>query len=228
MRKILTCLWLMLSVFAMTACGSEDTEPKEPELPDNENVTDNGTSGRTLIVFFSWGGNTRGVAEQVHDLIGGDMVEVETVVPYPDTYEEVTKIAPVELANDFRPELKTKVDNMEEYDILIVGTPIWGSHLAPAMKSFLASYDLSGKTIAPFCTHGGSGTAQSVNDIRSVCPDNVTVLESLAIYGNRGASSRNDVERWLNRIGIIKQLLLSAKTQNLAYTHTHTHASLEK
>lgn len=205
MRKILTCLWLMLSAFAMTACGSEDTEPKEPDLPDNENVTDNDTSGKTLIVFFSWGGNTRAVAGQIHDLIGGDMVEVETVVPYPDTYEEVTKIAPVELANDFRPELKTKVDNMEEYDILIVGTPIWGSHLAPAMKSFLASYDLSGKTIAPFCTHGGSGTAQSVNDIRSVCPDNVTVLESLAIYGTRVASSRNDVERWLNRIGIIKQ-----------------------
>ena len=205
MRKILTCLWLMLSAFAMTACGSEDTEPKEPDLPDSENVTDNDTSGKTLIVFFSWGGNTRVVAGQIHDLIGGDMVEVETVVPYPDTYEEVTKIAPVELANDFRPELKTKVDNMEEYDILIVGTPIWGSHLAPAMKSFLASYDLSGKTIAPFCTHGGSGTAQSVNDIRSVCPDNVTVLESLAIYGNRAASSRNDVEQWLNRIGIIKQ-----------------------
>lgn len=205
MRKILTCLWLMLSAFAMTACGSEDTEPKEPELPDNENVTDSETSVKTLIVFFSWGGNTRAVAGQIHDLIGGDMVEVETVVPYPDTYEEVTKIAPTELANDFRPELKTKVDNMEEYDILIVGTPIWGSHLAPAMKSFLASYDLSGKTIAPFCTHGGSGTAQSVNDIRSVCPDNVTVLESLAIYGNRAASSRNDVERWLNRIEIIKQ-----------------------
>ena len=205
MRKILTCLWLMLSVFTMTACGSEDTEPKEPELPDNENMTDNETSVKTLIVFFSCGGNTRAVAGQIHDLIGGDMVEVETVVPYPDTYEEVTKIAPVELANDFRPELKTKVDNMEEYDILIVGTPIWGSHLAPAMKSFLASYDLSGKTIAPFCTHGGSGTAQSVNDIRSVCPDNVTVLESLAIYGNWAASSRNDVERWLNRIGIIKQ-----------------------
>lgn len=205
MRKILTCLWLMLSAFAMTACGSEDTEPKEPELPDNENVTDSETSVKTLIVFFSWGGNTRAVAGQIHDLIGGDMVEVETVVPYPDTYEEVTKIAPTELANDFRPELKSKVDNMDEYDILIVGTPIWGSHLAPAMKSFLASYDLSGKTIAPFCTHGGSGTAQSVNDIRSVCPDDITILESLAIYGNQAASSRNDVERWLNRIGIIKQ-----------------------
>jgi len=148
---------------------------------------------------------TRAVANHIHDIIGGDMVEVETVVPYPDTYEEVIRAAPDELANDFRPELKTKVNNMDEYDTLIVGTPIWGSHLAPAMKSFLASYDLSGKTIAPFCTHGGSGTAQSVNDIRSVCPENITILESLAIYGNRAGSSRNDVEKWLDRIGIKKQ-----------------------
>ena len=71
-------------------------------------------------------------------------MEVETVVPYPDTYEEVTQIAPGELESDYRPELKTKVENMDEYDTLIVGTPIWGGHLTPAMKSFLAGYDLFG------------------------------------------------------------------------------------
>ena len=92
---------------------------------------------------------------------------------------------------------------MDEYDTLIVGTPIWGSHLTPAMKSFLASYNLSGKSIAPFCTHGGSGTAQSVNDIRSVSP-NSTILGSLAVYGNQAENSRNDIEQWLRRIGIIK------------------------
>ena len=74
---------------------------------------------------------------------------------------------------------------MDEYDTLIVGTPIWGGHLTSAMKSFLAGYDLSGKYIAPFCTHGGSGTAQSVSDIRSVCP-NSTILGSLAVYGSLG------------------------------------------
>lgn len=204
MTKLQIFIWLVLSLFSMTACGSESTDPIEPEVPETTEP-ENETSGKTLIVFFSWGGNTRAVANHIHDIIGGDMVEVETVVPYPDTYEEVIRVAPDELANDFRPELKTKVNNMDEYDTLIVGTPIWGSHLAPAMKSFLASYDLSGKTIAPFCTHGGSGTAQSVNDIRSVCPENITILESLAIYGNRAGSSRNDVEKWLDRIGIKKQ-----------------------
>lgn len=130
-------------------------------------------------------------------------MEVETVVPYPDTYEEVTQIAPGELESDYRPELKTKVENMDEYDTLIVGTPIWGGHLTPAMKSFLAGYDLSGKSIAPFCTHGGSGTAQSVSDIRSVCP-NSTILGSLAVYGSRAENSRGDVEKWLEQTGILK------------------------
>ena len=64
-------------------------------------------------------------------------------------------------------------------------------------------YDLAGKKIAPFCTHGGSGTAQSVNNIRSVCPDS-EILQSLAISGNRSASARNDVIRWLQTIGINK------------------------
>lgn len=92
---------------------------------------------------------------------------------------------------------------MDEYDTLIVGTPIWGSRLTPAMKSFLAGYDLTGKAIAPFCTHGGSSTAQSVNDIRSVCP-NSTILGSLAVYGNQAENSRSNVEQWLKQIGIIK------------------------
>ena len=184
-------------LFAVASCSSDEPTTTEP----GSNLS--GDAGKTLIVYFSWGGNTKTVANHIHDLIGGDIVEVETVIPYPDTYEEVTQIAPGELASDYRPELKTKVDNMDEYDTLIVGTPIWGGHLTPAMKSFLASYNLSGKAIAPFCTHGGSGTAQSVNDIHSVCP-NSTILGSLAVYGSRAESSRTDVEKWLKQIEIIK------------------------
>lgn len=197
MRKKSFLSFMTMLLFAVTSCGSE--EPTEIE-PGGVISVD---AGKTLIVYFSWGGNTKTVANHIHDLIGGDIVEVETVIPYPDTYEEVTQIAPGELESDYRPELKTKIENMDEYDTLIVGTPIWGSHLTPAMKSFLASYNLSGKFIAPFCTHGGSGTAQSVNDIRSVSP-NSTILGSLAVYGSQAENSRNDIEQWLRKIGIIK------------------------
>lgn len=195
-KKSFLSLMVML-LLATTSCSSEEPAAIEP------GGTISGDAGKTLIVYFSWGGNTRTVANHIHDLVGGDIVEVETVVPYPDTYEEVTQIAPGELESDYRPELKTKVENMDEYDTLIVGTPIWGGHLTLAMKSFLAGYDLSGKSIAPFCTHGGSGTAQSVSDIRSVCP-NSTILGSLAVYGSQAENSRGDVEKWLEQIGILK------------------------
>ena len=182
-KKSFLSLMIML-LLATTSCSSEEPAAIEPGR------TISGDAGKTLIVYFSWGGNTRTVANQM-------------VVPYPDTYEEVTQIAPGELESDYCPELKTKVENMDEYDTLIVGTPIWGGHLTSAMKSFLAGYDLSGKYIAPFCTHGGSGTAQSVSDIRSVCP-NSTILGSLAVYGSQAENSRGDVEKWLEQIGILK------------------------
>ncbi len=197
MRKKSFLSLIIMLLFTITSCSNDEPAITEPggNLP--------GDAGKTLIVYFSWGGNTRMLANHIHDLVGCDIVEVETVIPYPDSYEEVIQIAPGELESDYRPELKTKVENMDEYDTLIVGTPIWGGHLTPAMKSFLAGYDLSGKYIAPFCTHGGSGTAQSVSDIRSVCP-NSTLLGSLAVYGNRAENSREEVEKWLKQIGIIE------------------------
>ena len=139
-KKSFLSLMVML-LLATTSCSSEEPAAIEP------GGTISGDAGKTLIVYFSWGGNTRTVANHIHDLVGGDIVEVETVVPYPDTYEEVTQIAPGELESDYRPELKTKVENMDEYDTLIVGTPIWGGHLTPAMKSFLAGYDLSPRSV---------------------------------------------------------------------------------
>ena len=147
-KKSFLSLMVML-LFVATSCSSEEPAAIEP------GGTISGDAGKTLIVYFSWGGNTRTVANHIHDLIGGDIVEVETVVPYPDTYEEVTQIAPGELESDYRPELKTKVENMDEYDTLIVGTPIWGGHLTPAMKSFLKNHDLRGKIIYPFVTNEG-------------------------------------------------------------------------
>lgn len=104
-------------LFATTSCSSGEpaiTEPRGSLSSD---------AGKTLIAYFSWGGNTRTVAKHIHDFIGGDIVEVETVIPYPDSYEEVIQVAPGELESDYRPELKTKVENMDEYDTLIVGPP---------------------------------------------------------------------------------------------------------
>lgn len=191
--KCLFAILLLLTVSCSKGAGIEDTP--EP-LPTPE-------SGKTLIVYFSWSGNTRTVANIIHNLTDCDMVEIEVEEPYSDVYNEVTARARHELDNDIRPAIKTRIENMDEYDTLIVGTPIWGSHLAPPVKSFLAQYDLSDKIIAPFCTHGGSGTAQSVSDIHAVCPDS-EILQPLAVYGNRAGNSRNNVLEWLQKLGIIQ------------------------
>ena len=198
MNKIKYLFTVLLMLHVMCGCG-ESVKSSEPAVPDNPTTQ----VGKTLIVYFSWSGNTRAVANTIQELTGYDIVEIEVEEPYSSVYNEVTVRARRELDNDIRPALVTRVENIDEYDTLIVGTPIWSSRLAPPVKSFLAMYDLAGKKIAPFCTHGGSGTAQSVNNIRSVCPDS-EILQSLAISGNRSKSARNDVIRWLQTIGINK------------------------
>ena len=198
--------------FVIMSCGAgEPVNEIETPVIDTENPTDSATTnpddtvsvgGKTLIVYFSWSGHTRTVANIIHDLTGSDIVEIEVEEPYSSVYSEVTARARQELDNDIRPALVTKVENMDEYDTLIVGTPIWSSRLSTPVKSFLASYDLSGKKILPFCTHGGSGTARSVDNIREVCPDS-EILSPLAVSGSRAESSRSEVERWLRAEGVL-------------------------
>lgn len=201
-------------LIVLISCGGDDpvveNQTPTPEAPNTENPTNpedsipedtDSITGKTLIVYFSWSGHTRTVANFIQELTGSDMVEIEVVEPYSSVYNEVTARARQELDNDIRPALRTHVENMDEYDTLIVGTPIWSSRLAPPVKSFLASYDLSGKKILPFCTHGGSGTAQSVNNMREVCPDS-EFLQPFAVLGTQAANSRDGVERWLRAAGI--------------------------
>lgn len=199
MEKIKYLFAALLLVLA--SCGKGETaiateppvdnpeQPTTPEEPDS-------ASGKTLIVYFSWSGHTRTVANIIHGITGDEIVEIEVQKPYSSVYNEVTARARQELDNDIRPALVTHVENMAYYDTLIVGTPIWSSRLAPPVKSFLASYDLSGKVIMPFCTHGGSGKAQSMNNMREVCP-NSEFLQPLAVSEGQAGNSRSAVERWL-------------------------------
>lgn len=216
MRKI-TCILTTLALLLSAACdggnsvAKEDPVPENPAPPEEPGTEQPGiVAAKTLIVYFSWSGHTRMVAGIIKDITGSDIVEIEVDEPYSSVYSEVTARARRELDNDIRPALRTRIDNMDKYDTLIVGTPIWSSRLAPPVKSFLAGYNLSGKKILPFCTHGGSGTAQSVSNIKTVCPDS-EILQPLAVYGSQAEDSRQAVEQWL------KSVVVSSKTscQNL-------------
>jgi flavodoxin len=160
-------------------------------------------TGKTnvLIIYYSRSGNTREIANQIHDRVGGDIIELQTVEPYPDEYDAVTKQAKQELNSGYKPALKTKIENIGSYDVIFVGSPIWWGTIAAPVKTFLSEYDLSGKTIVPFITHAGSGLGRSVTDIATLCP-NSTILDGLAVWGRDAKTAQNDVSAWVRRLRV--------------------------
>ena len=164
-----------------------------------------------LIAYFSHAGenynvgviekgNTHIVADMIAEETGGDLFEITTVNPYPATYEECTEVVMQEQRENARPELMAQVENLKQYDTIYLGYPIWWGELPMAVYTFLESYDFSGKTIVPFCTHEGSGLAGTVGSISSACPD-ANVLDGLAIQGavaqNEQEKARSAVQEWL-------------------------------
>jgi flavodoxin len=172
-----------------------------PYLPSAHAAEKAGLGNKALIVYYSRSGNTREIANQIHGLVASDIVELQTVDPYPAEYEATTKQAKDELNRGYKPPLKTKIEGMESYGVIILGSPNWWGTLASPVRTFLSGYDLSGKTIAPFITHGGGGLGRSVTDLKALCPSS-TILDGLAVWGKNAQSAQNDVDAWLRRIGM--------------------------
>lgn len=160
---------------------------------------------KILIAFFSKTNSTRAIAEQIQSRIGGDLFQVAAKNPYPEDYRKTTEIARAELDNNTRPELADalSIEEMQEYDVVFIGYPIWWGTLPMAMFTFLEQYDLSGKTVVPFCTHGGSGISRSQGDIGSLAPG-ADVKQGLAVRGNSAGNAQGDVNNWLRRLGYIE------------------------
>lgn len=156
---------------------------------------------KILVAYFSHSGNTREIANQIHATVGGDLFEVVALEPYPEDYRKCTEVAKREQENDARPPLKSKVENMDAYDTIFIGYPIWWGTIPMALFTFFESHDFSGKTIVPFCTHGGSGLGRSASDIARLCPG-ATVREGLAIRGSGVRSAQNEVAAWLQKQGM--------------------------
>lgn len=159
---------------------------------------------KILVAYFSQTGNTRAVAEQIKTATGGDIFEILPAEPYTGDYQALVDQAQKEINAKYRPALKTKVDNIGSYDVIFVGSPNWWSTIAPPVATFLTSYDLSGKTIAPFVTHGGGGMAQCADDVAALCP-NSTVLPGLAINGSAVKTAQEQVKKWLREIKVVEE-----------------------
>ncbi|SJN52308.1 Flavodoxin [Sphingobacterium faecium PCAi_F2.5] len=171
---------------------------------------------KVLIVYLSRTKNTKAIAEMINQKINSDLVELELQTPYPADYKTTVDQVASENARDFLPPLKTKIDSIEKYDIIFIGFPTWGMQLPPPMKSFMNQYDLSGKTVIPFNTNAGYGIGSSFETVKQLCP-NSKVLNGVStkggierdgvlyvMEGDREVQVKQEIDKWLIRIGMIK------------------------
>lgn len=156
-----------------------------------------------LIAYFSHSGNTQNIANIIHKEVGGTLHEILPESPYPRSYNAVTDQAKKEIRAGYKPALQSNLDHIELYDTIFIGSPNWWSAIAPPVTTFLSQYDLSGKTIAPFCTHGGGGLGSVARDIAKLCPQS-TILKCLEMYGSGSRNAQADVSAWLNNIGMMQ------------------------
>lgn len=157
---------------------------------------------KVLTVYYSWTGNTRSMATFINEMVGGDMVRIETAQPYPTEYRETTRQARKELDSGFKPPLTTKLTNMQAYDIVFVGSPCWWGTIATPVISLLSEYSFSGKTVVPFMTHKGSGLGRTMSHVQQLCPG-ASVLQGKAVWGDSAGSSRNEVADWLRKLHMV-------------------------
>ena len=157
---------------------------------------------KVLILYFSHSGNTRQLAEQIHGRVGGDMVELKTVVPYPQDYTAVGEQARKELESNARPQIATEISNLDEYRTVFIGFPIWGGTMPMPFFTFLEKYNLGDRNVIPFCTHEGSLFDRSESDLRRLCPQ-ARILKGFEVRGSRVSSAQKDVDAWLNDLGLL-------------------------
>lgn len=168
------------------------------------------SKGKILIVFFSHAGenygvgnvkvgNTKLVADQIQKLTGGDEFEIVAEKSYDMTYDALTKLAKKEAENNKKPAFKGEVNDMDQYETIFIGGPVWWGTYPQVMFTFFDKYDLNGKTIIPFTTHEGSGLGNVVNDLKKLYP-NATFKEAMNIYGHETRNNLSKVDKWLKRL----------------------------
>ncbi len=194
MKKRTMAMMMAASFFGAAGCSAENAKIQKVETEPE----------KVLVAYYSWSGNTRFAAEQIQKLTGGTLFEIKPVQAYPADYSACVDQAKQECRDEFKPELATKVDDLAKYDVIFVGTPNWWSTMAPPVRSFLSSYDFSGKTVIPFVTHGGGGMAGCERDMRKICPK--------AAFGKGGAFSgrgvRNAEEalrKWVDEVVTVRK-----------------------
>ena len=205
-KKFLIGICLVILVVVIAIIGvfillSED---------ENKNIVDDNSKAQTiinsedkaLIAYFSETGNTEKLANLIHEQVGADMFKIEPVTPYPNG-EELFDYTKEEQDKDERPEIKGTV-NIDDYDIIFIGYPIWWSDLPQILYTFLESYDFSGKNVYLFSTNGGSGLSGTVSTITDKLSSANVNSNAFKLYRENMGEAPGEVETWLKEIGVIK------------------------
>lgn len=166
------------------------------EHPENVDI-DASTSASVLVP-----GNVAMMASWIQEETGGDLFSIQVAEPYSSDYDECLERASEEKAQNARPALVSHVENMDQYDTIFLGYPNWWYTVPMALHSFIEEYDLAGKKIVLFCSHGTGGLARSVQDIEAALPDSCEVEENvIGVYRNDIPGAKPRVQEWLNEIG---------------------------
>ncbi len=202
---------LLISFLLMVSCSSSQMKNNNSGLDTALN------SDKVLIVYLSRTNNTKAIAEIIHKNAGGTLVALELEKPYPENYRATVEQVVKENETGYLPPLKTKIDSIQNYDVVFVGFPTWGMKLPPPMKSFLKQYDLSGKTIVPFNTNDGYGIGNSFDTVKELCAKS-KILEGFSIKGGTESDGRTrlskeenikdaemKVKKWLQEIKLTKE-----------------------
>jgi len=174
------------------------------------------TSKKILIVYLSRTNNTKAIAEIIHKNVGGTLVTLELEKPYPENYQQTVQQVVKENETNYLPALKTKINNIEKYDVVFVGFPTWDMQMPPPMKSFLKKYNFRGKTIIPFNTNAGYGVGSGFQTVKELCPGS-KVLDGFEIKGGierdgiyfvikdeKAKEAETEIKKWLHKIKLIE------------------------
>lgn len=210
MKKIFTLLLAVVMLFSLAACsgGNSETESKS-NADTSQNMTEESTvpdteaeGSKILVAYFSATGNTEGVAQKLADGLGADLYEIVPETPYSSddlNYSDSSSRSSIEMDDpDARPAISGSVENMGQYDVVLLGYPIWWGEAPRIMSTFMESYDFSGKMLAAFCTSASSGFGSSDSALREAA-DSASWLDGIRF--SSGASDQEILE-WASGLGI--------------------------
>lgn len=223
----------------------ETPETTEPEIVESESAESETPESNILIAYFTLGrnaeydegidastsaslvlddeelvGTTEYVARLIQDNVGGDLHLIQVTEPYPTDFDTVVDQNHEEMDAGTLPELVASDLDMSQYDTVFIGYPIWATNAPRAIFTFISQYDLSGKTIIPFCTHDGYGAGSSYGDITDAIEGETAVLDGLAIEATDVPESADTVAGWLESIGIEGMAGASVQAAETAITIT--------